>query len=46
MYKYIYIHVWISETEQIVTLGLFHLINPANTCTHALPIHSAITRLG
>ena len=33
------------ETNQVVTLGLFHFIGPANSYTHILPIHSAITRL-
>ena len=36
---------WILETDQIVTLGLFHYIGPANSYTHTLPIHSGITRL-
>ena len=34
------------KTNQIVTLGLFHFIGPANGHTHTLHIHSAITRLG
>ena len=33
------------KTDQIVTQGLFHYIGPANSYTHTLPIHSAITRL-
>ena len=33
------------KTGRIVTLGLFHFIGPANSYTHTLPIHSAITRL-
>ena len=37
---------WILETNQIVTLGLFHFIGLANGYTHTLPIYSAITRLG
>ena len=41
---YIYIYAtgfW--KTNQIVTLGLFHFISPANGCTQTLFIHSAIT---
>ena len=34
------------KTEQIVTLGLFHFIGPANGYTCTLHIHSVITRLG
>ena len=34
------------KTAQIVTLGPFHFIGPANSYTHILPIHSAFTRLG
>ena len=34
------------KTNQIVTLGLFHFIGPANSYTCTLHIHSAITRLG
>ena len=34
------------KTEQNVTLGLFHFTGPNDSYTHALPIHSAITRLG
>ena len=34
------------KTERIVTLGLFHFIDPANGYTCTLHIHSAITRLG
>ena len=34
------------KTEQIVTLGLFHFIDPANGYTRTLHIHSTITRLG
>ena len=34
------------KTDQIVTLGLFHFIAPANGYTCTLHIHSAITRLG
>ena len=39
---------WILETDQIVTLGLFHFIGPTNGYTHALHmyIHSASIRLG
>ena len=38
---------WILVTNQIVILGLFHFIGPANGYTHnTLPIHSTITRLG
>ena len=37
---------WILENWQIVTLGLFHFIGPANGYTCTLHIHSAITRLG
>ena len=33
------------KTNQIVTLGLFRFIDPANGYTHTLPIHSVITRL-
>ena len=33
------------KTNQIVTLGLFHFIGPANGYTCTLCIHSAITRL-
>ena len=33
------------KTDQIVTLGLFHFIGPANGYTCTLHIHSAITRL-
>ena len=33
------------KTTQIVTLGLFHFIGPANRYTLVLPIHSANTRL-
>ena len=43
----VYIYVtgfW--KTDQIVTLGLFHFIGPANGHTCTLHIHSAITRLG
>ena len=36
---------WPWKTEQIVRLGLFHLIGPANDYTNTLLIHSAITRL-
>ena len=34
------------KTDQLVTLGPFHFIGPANGYTHTLHIHSAITRLG
>ena len=34
------------KTDRIVTLGLFHLIGPANGYTYTLHIHSAIIRLG
>ena len=34
------------KTGQIVTLGLFHFIGPANGYTCTLHMHSAITRLG
>ena len=34
------------KTDQIVTLGLFLFIGPANGHTRTLHIHSAITRLG
>ena len=34
------------KTDQIVTLGLFHFIGPANGYTCTLHIHGAITRLG
>ena len=34
------------KTDQIVILGLFHFIGPANGHTRILHIHSAITRLG
>ena len=30
------------KTNQIVTLGVFHFIGPANSYTHMLSIHSAI----
>ena len=33
-------------TDQIVTLGLFHFIGPANSYTCTLHIHSAITGIG
>ena len=33
------------KTNQIVTLGLFYFIGPANSYTHALPIRSAIPGL-
>ena len=49
MYIYIYIHIYVTgfwKTDQIVTLGLFHFIGPANSYTCTLHIHSAITRLG
>ena len=36
---------WILKTDRNVTLGLFHFIGPANSHTHMLPIHSAITTL-
>ena len=32
------------KTDQIVTLGLFHFIGPANGYTFTLHIHRAITR--
>ena len=31
------------KTDQIVTPALFHFIAPANSYTHTLPMHSAIT---
>ena len=34
------------KTDQIVTLGLFHFIGPANAHTRTLHIHSAITKFG
>ena len=34
------------KTDQIVTLGIFHFIGPANCYTCTLHIHSAITRFG
>ena len=34
------------KTDQIVTLGLFHFISPANGYTCTLHIHSTVTRLG
>ena len=34
------------KTDQIVTLGLFHFIGPANGYTCTLHIHSTIIRLG
>ena len=34
------------KTDQIVTLGQFHFIGPANGYTHTLHIHTAIIRLG
>ena len=37
---------WILETDQIVKLGLFNFIDPANGYTCTLHIHNAITRLG
>ena len=33
------------KTDEIFTLGLFHFIGAANSYTHTLPTHSAITRL-
>ena len=33
------------KTDWNVILGLFHFISPANSYTHTLSIHSAITRL-
>ena len=30
------------KTDQIVTLGLFHFIGPANSDTHTLPIYGAL----
>ena len=45
--QHVYICVTgIWKTDQIVMLGLFHFIGPANGYTHTLPIHGAITRLG
>ena len=50
-FKISFIHIhsniinWVLETDQIVTLGLFHFISPANGYTHTLHIHSAITKL-
>ena len=50
IYAYGYTHVctyvtgfW--KTDQIVTLGLFHFIGPANSYSHTLHIHTAIIRL-
>ena len=34
------------KTDRIVTLGIFHFIDPANGYTCTLHIHSAITRFG
>ena len=36
---------WILETNQIVTLGLFHFVGSANSYTHTLSMHSGINRL-
>ena len=33
------------KTDQTVTLDPFYLIAPANSYTHILPMHSAITSL-
>ena len=47
MYVCVCMHVtgfW--KTDQSVTLGLFHFIDPANGYTHTLHINSAITRFG
>ena len=30
------------KTDQIVTLGLFHFIGPADSYTHTLPMHCCI----
>ena len=46
---YIRIYVYVTgfwKTNQIVALGLFHFISPANGYTHILAIHSAIIKLG
>ena len=32
------------KTDQIVTLGLFHFIGPADSYTHTLPMHCCIDR--
>ena len=48
-YWYYNIHAYVTgywKTDQIVTLGLFHFIGPANGYTCTLHIQSAITRLG
>ena len=37
------IGVW--KTDQIVTSGLSQFIGPANSYTHALPMHSVTSRL-
>ena len=50
LHQHKYIHavnvIGFWNTEQIVTLGLFHFIGPANGYTHTLPIQSTITKLG
>ena len=46
---YIYIIIYVTgfwKTDQIITLGLFHYIGPANGYTCTLHIHSTIARLG
>ena len=36
---------WILETDHNVTQGKVHFIVPANSHTHALPMHSVFARL-
>ena len=38
--------VWILETNQIVTPGIFYFNDPVNRYTHIVLIHSVITKLG
>ena len=52
-YAYMYICMYAGmyvtgfwKANQIVTLGLFRFVVPANGYTHTLHIHSAVTRLG
>ena len=48
-YWYYNVHAYVTgywKTDQIITLGLFHFIGPANGYTCTLHIQSAITRLG
>ena len=43
-----HVHVCVTilwKTDQTVTLDPFHLIAPANSYTHTLPMHSVITSL-